>query len=170
MGGGTTIYTTIPKGVQFNVQNCPDGIPVLQAVKQRSYVYGDAVLVTRNFWARELGVNVKTFKRREESLINAPYKLAYYYWDLRSQERQDEFEQMGRVGYRLNHYQRFLQLFLHLLWRGDLTYGIPLKHGQMLQWLNEPIDGGRTPRWMYLTKPEFDKYKVKFAYAYTEVA
>ena len=129
----------------------PDpGVSWLSQSKCFSKLDDRRLFVTRDYWARQLGVHYITVKRWEDSIIKPTWELKYLYYD--GDKRQ------GLHG--LDAYQRF---FLKII--RDMKLGYPpftkvMTYEEIISYMRN-VEGGN-PWWLGITREEFNRMQTTY--------
>jgi hypothetical protein len=118
---------------------------VLSQLKEFSELNQEPTFVTRDYWANKLQINRKTIQRWELEIINSKPKFAYLYYDGNKRKSKSK----------LDLYQRFFLSLIYSLKEGLVT-GFVMTNQDVISYLE--AKEGNKPRWMGLTRQEFQKW------------
>lgn len=124
-----------------NLVSLSDGCgALLSQLKTFSALNQQRIYVTRDFWAKELGVDVRTLRRWEANIVDKLFLMGY---------RQPKRNNM------LDDYQRFILSFIWILKNErKMTYS------QILEFMTTPHG---KPFWMSITRSKFAEIQSSYS-------
>lgn len=138
--------------VALGVAQKPDNTSLLSQLKSFCEAEQGQVFLPRYEWANRLNIDRVTIRRWEQEIVNSKPKFAYLYYDGNKRKAKKY----------LDTYQRFFLALVCSLKRGFIT-GREMTNQEVIDYL-EAKEGDR-PRWMGLTRQEFQKWDEQRQYS-----